>query len=149
MIMEKVKQMKQERGLTNKQLSDLSGVPLATINRIMADMKTSPNFQTVCDLVIAMGGSLDELAGIASPSEEPIAADAPQEQPAPPVQAAHELPMATIRAYEALLDERAMEIKTRDKWVRTLFIMCCVLAILLFGILIFDLVNPAIGFFLR
>ena len=59
-----LKALKLKKNLTNQELSDLSGVPVGTINRIMANQTDNPSFQTVCDIVIALDGSLDELAGI-------------------------------------------------------------------------------------
>ena len=64
MISNQLKLLKERRKLTNQQLSDLSGVPIGTINRIMAGQTDNPSFQTVCDIVMAMDGSLDELVGI-------------------------------------------------------------------------------------
>ena len=58
-----LKALKLKKNLTNQELSDLSGVPVGTINRIMANQTDNPSFQTVCDIVIALDGSLDELAG--------------------------------------------------------------------------------------
>ena len=64
MIGMQLKELKDKRKLTNQQLADLSGVPIGTINRILAGQTENPSFQTVYDMVVAMEGSLDELAGI-------------------------------------------------------------------------------------
>lgn len=64
MIRTQLREMKEQCGLNNKELADRSGVSLPTVNRIMSGETDSPGYQTVCDLVMAMGGSLDELAGI-------------------------------------------------------------------------------------
>ena len=64
MLSTQLKLMKEARKLTTQQLSDLSGVPVGTINRILSGQTDNPSFQTVCDLVMAMDGSLDELVGI-------------------------------------------------------------------------------------
>lgn len=64
MIRVQLREMKEKCGYSNKKIAELSGVSLPTVNRIMSGQTDVPNFQTVCDLVIAMGGSLDELAGI-------------------------------------------------------------------------------------
>ena len=63
MLADYLKLLKNKKNLTNQELADLSGVPVGTINRIMAGQTDNPNFQTVCDIVIALDGSLDELAG--------------------------------------------------------------------------------------
>ena len=124
MISNQLKLLKERRKLTNQQLSDLSGVPIGTINRIMAGQTDNPSFQTVCDIVMAMDGSLDELVGI---KEETI-----QEKKA----ANKEI----IQLYESMLDNK-------EKWMHRLFVCCCILMAVLIGIVIFDLTNPQIGFF--
>ena len=124
MISNQLKLLKERRKLTNQQLSDLSGVPIGTINRIMAGQTDNPSFQTVCDIVMAMDGSLDELVGI---KEETL-----QEKKA----ANKEI----IQLYESML-------ANKEKWMHRLFICCCILMAVLIGIVIFDLTNPQIGFF--
>ena len=64
MIIHKLKEMKKESKLTSQQLSALSGVPASTITRIMSGDTVNPQFQTIVDLVRAMGGSLDEFCDI-------------------------------------------------------------------------------------
>jgi len=124
MLSTRLKELKDQRKLTNQQLSDLSGVPVGTINRIMAGQTDNPSFQTVCDMVMAMGGSLDELAGIQTPGGG---------EPSPP---GEEL----IRLYERTIEGK-------EKWLYRLFFLCCVLVAVLLGVLIYDLTHPMVGFF--
>ena len=124
MLSTRLKELKDQRKLTNQQLSDLSGVPVGTINRIMAGQTDNPSFQTVCDMVMAMGGSLDELAGIQTPGGG---------EPSPP---GEEL----IRLYERTIEGK-------EKWLYRLFFLCCVLIAVLLGVLIYDLPHPMVGFF--
>ena len=63
MLATQLKLLKEKRKLTTQQLSDLSGVPVGTINASSPGRQTT-QLQTVCDLVMAMDGSLDELVGI-------------------------------------------------------------------------------------
>lgn len=56
--------LRDERSLTLPDGEQASGVPLATIKRLLAGQTDSPQFRTVAALVIAAGGSLDVLAGI-------------------------------------------------------------------------------------
>lgn len=126
MISNQLKLLKERRKLTNQQLSDLSGVPIGTINRIMAGQTDNPSFQTVCDIVMAMDGSLDELVGIKEETH--------QEKKT----ANKEI----IQLYESMLDNK-------ERWMHRLFVCCCILIAVLIGIVIFDLTNPQIGFFQR
>ena len=124
MISNQLKLLKERRKLTYQQLSDLSGVPIGTINRIMAGQTDNPSFQTVCDIVMAMDGSLDELVGIKEETH--------QEKKT----ANKEI----IHLYESML-------ANKEKWMHRLFICCCILMAVLIGIVIFDLTNPQLGFF--
>lgn len=124
MLSTRLKELKDQRKLTNQQLSDLSGVPVGTINRIMAGQTDNPSFQTVCDMVMAMGVSLDELAGIQTPGGG---------EPSPPGE-------DLIRLYERTIEGK-------EKWLYRLFFLCCVLVAVLLGVLIYDLTHPMVGFF--
>ena len=124
MLSTRLKELKDQRKLTNQQLSDLSGVPVGTINRIMAGQTDNPSFQTVCDMVMAMGGSLDELAGIQTPGGG---------EPSPPGE-------DLIRLYERTIEGK-------EKWLYRLFFLCCVLVAVLLGVLIYDLTHPMVVFF--
>ena len=84
---EDLKRMKEERKLTTKQISELSGIPESTISRILSGQTDNPSFDTICALVRAMGGSLDEFTGIQS------SADAPES-------------LALVDLYEKMIDEK-------------------------------------------
>ncbi|MBR2491819.1 MAG: helix-turn-helix domain-containing protein [Ruminiclostridium sp.] len=124
-IHNQLKLLKEKRRLTNQQLSDLSGVPIGTVNRILSGQTDNPSFQAVCDMVMAMDGSLDELVGIKeeTPSSERKSAS-----------------KEIIQLYEGIIADK-------EKWMMRLFTCCCILTLVLIGIVAFDLLNPHIGFF--
>ena len=122
MIRVQLREMKEKCGYSNKKIAELSGVSLPTVNRIMSGQTDVPNFQTVCHLVSAMGGSLDELVG--SPPK-PIIQDE-----------------GSIEIYKRMLKEK-------DIWLKRLFAITCTLAVVLIGVLIFDVTHPLIGFIRR
>jgi len=124
-ISNQLKLLKERRHLTNQQLSDLSGVPIGTVNRILSGQTDNPSFQAVCDMVMAMDGSLDELVGI---KEEASTAEKKS--------ASKEI----IQLYEGIIADK-------ERWMMRLFTCCCILTIVLIGIVAFDLLNPHIGFF--
>ena len=123
-----LKALKLKKNLTNQELSDLSGVPVGTINRIMANQTDNPSFQTVCDIVIALDGSLDELAGI-RPKKDSEAENAKY---TPEIEAIYK-----------------QMIHSKDKRSFRLFVFSCVILAFIVFLLIFDLLNPNIGFFRR
>ena len=128
MLSTQLKLLKEKRKLTNQQLSDLSGVPVGTINRILSGQTDNPSFQTVCDIVIALDGSLDELAGIRPKKDN----EAENAKYTPEIEAIYK-----------------QMIHSKDKWIFRLFVFSCVIVAFIVFLLIFDLLNPNIGFFRR
>ena len=61
MGIEYIKEIKKERGLTNEELSKLSGVPLGTLNKILSGHTPDPQFETVKAICKALGISLATL----------------------------------------------------------------------------------------
>lgn len=125
-IYNQLKQLKEKRRLTNQQLADLSGVPIGTVNRILSGQTDNPSFQAVCDMVMAMDGSLDELVGIKEETSSPTERKSAGKE--------------IIQLYEGIIADK-------NKWMVRLFTCCCVLTLVLIGIVAFDLLNPHIGFF--
>ena len=126
MISTQLKELKDKRKLTNQQLAELSGVPVGTINRILSGQTDNPSFQTVCDIVMAMDGSLDELVGISEPEKVPAKGKGPGRE--------------IIELYQTI-------IPGKDKWLRRLFVCCCFLTLVLVAIVGYDLTHPTVGFF--
>lgn len=117
---EDLKRMKEERKLTTKQISELSGIPESTISRILSGQTDNPSFDTICSLVRAIGGSLDEFTGIQS------SADAPES-------------LVLVDLYEKMIDEK-------NRLIKWLLIVCCILIAVFVFIVLFDLINGNIGF---
>ena len=126
MLATQLKLLKEKRKLTTQQLSDLSGVPVGTINRILSGQTDNPSFQTVCDLVMAMDGSLDELVGIQTET--------------PPAEKKAQASQEILRLYEEM-------IATKNAWLLRLFVCLCVVTFAFLFVVIFDLMNPSLGFF--
>jgi transcriptional regulator with XRE-family HTH domain len=70
--LEKLKAFKEEKDLTNSEIARLSNIPLATITRIFNGSTPNPTFETFTQIAIALGVSLDEIAGLKEPDEPPI-----------------------------------------------------------------------------
>ena len=91
-----------------------------TISRILSGQTDNPSFDTICALVRAMGGSLDEFTGIQS------SADAPES-------------LALVDLYEKMIDEK-------NRLIKWLMAVCCILIAVFVFIVLFDLINGNIGF---
>lgn len=137
MICDKLSEAKKRRGLTNQQLADLSGVPVTTVNRILAGTTENPGWQTVLDMATALEVPLAEL--VDSPTadgEEP----AKQTETATPA-----VPLSQNPIYMMAL--QMVERERKEK--RVLFL--CFLVMVLFVVVLFsvDLLNPNVGWFRR
>lgn len=55
MNLEKLKKRKKELGMTNQELSERSGVPLGTVNKIFSGATKSPQYDTILALETVLG----------------------------------------------------------------------------------------------
>lgn len=94
--------LKDKSNVTQQQLSDLTGIPVGTLPRYFGNLDDdSASFEVVRKLVVAMHGSLDELAGI------------------PVMQTEHDESAyrAVVAGLEARLDEKDDRIKHRAELI--------------------------------
>lgn len=64
MLNKYLKELKETSGMTMQQIADKSNVPISTVERILNGKTEQPSFQAVRDIVTALNGSIDVLAGI-------------------------------------------------------------------------------------
>ncbi len=60
---EKIKALKQRRGMTTKELSDKSGIPLGTLNKLLAGIVEEPKLSVALALTSALGTTLGAFVG--------------------------------------------------------------------------------------
>ena len=125
MICKRLKELKDARNLTNRELSDLSGVPLGTVNHIMSHDTANPGIDTVLSLCSALGTTVDTILGISSPG---AAAD-----------------QRLIDSYEQRIDDKIRAMRSRSRWIRALFIICLCQFLFIIIWLIIDVLSPTIG----
>jgi transcriptional regulator with XRE-family HTH domain len=130
--------LKKEKKMTNTEIARLANLPLATVTRIFNGSTPNPTFETFVHIAIALGASLDEIAGLKQSETPPI--DAPIEN--------------TLTAYSDLLkekDDRICELKAeRDKEKREkhrLFLVLFAVTIVSAVILTIDVLNGNFGYF--
>lgn len=118
MLCDDLKALREKRKMTNQQISDASGVPLSSVNRVFSGQTDNPGFLMIRDIVIAMKGSLDEIAGIKhqSSADDQI-----------------------IALYER-------SIANKDRWIKRLFIFSVSIVVGVMVFLLIDILDPAIGF---
>ena len=136
--LEKLKAFKKEKDLTNAEIAKLSNIPLATITRIFNGHTPNPTFETFAQIAIALGASLDEIAGLKQADEPSI--PSPIEN--------------TLNSYADLLkekDDRIKELKEEKERERRekykLAIVCVGLFTVLAIILTVDILNGHFGYF--
>ena len=143
-IIDKIKEAKAEKGITTADISQLSGVPLATLTRILNGKTPNPTLESIVPIAIALGLSIDELMGLKIPEDTPVAA---------PV-------VTALDSYAELLKEKDQRIKEKDKTIEMLkdinekdriqkqrllwFIGCFVIGVVF--VLFLDVFNGNIGF---
>ena len=99
---EKLKMIKEEKKISNAEISKVGNIPLATVIRVFNGQTLNPTFETITGIAIGMGVSLDELAGLKQPDAPPI--PSPIED--------------TLNAYIELLKEKDDKIKERDEKIK-------------------------------
>lgn len=98
-----LRQLKEARGYTQQQIADESGVPIGTIGKYFSALDDeSASYEIIRKLVVCLGGSLDELAGIRADGHR---ADGDADQ-------AYK---AVIAGLEARLDEKDERIEHRGR----------------------------------
>lgn len=137
-ILEKLKVYKRDKGLTNAEIARLSNIPETTITKVFNGATPDPRFETIAQIAIAMGISMDELAGLRTTEPTPVSA---------PV-------VATLDSYAELLkekDERIKELKEEVKEVRKekhrfAIALACIVGFVLL-VLTVDILNGHFGYF--
>ena len=122
-------QLKKLRQMTAQEIADKSGVPLSTVSRVLSGTTDNPSYVTIRDMVKAMGGSLDAIAGIVVEPEKSAQVE--------------ELREATELLRKSL--------EEKNKWLTRLVVYAGMVSLLLIAvlivILIIDYSDPVRGFF--
>ena len=135
---EKLKMIKQEKGLSLAEIAKLADIPLPTITRVFNGQTPNPTFETISRISFALGISLDELSGLKQPEEPPMAS---------PIE-------NTLNSYIELLkekDDRIKELKEDKLAIRNekyklvgLLVGIITAILILFGV---DIFNGHFGYF--
>jgi transcriptional regulator with XRE-family HTH domain len=135
---DKLKMIKEEKDITNAEISNLSNIPLPTNTRVFNGQTPNPTFETISRIAIALGVSLDELVGLKQHDETTISS---------PIE-------TTINSYSELLkekDDRIKELKEDKRVIRNekykligLLVGIITAILILFGV---DIFNGHFGYF--
>ncbi len=93
----------QEKNLTLKQLEEISSVPKSTLERVINGSTPNPSFQTMSDIAVALGLSLNDIAGIEYAGDHESSGR---------VQVVHHSHSAEVNMlYRSMISERDLRIK--------------------------------------
>lgn len=138
MIKEYLKYLKVNGNFSWHDISVASGLPEATIRKILSGETADPRFETVVRLVSAMGGSLDKINAIEKIEKVEISEDSQMKA----LVALKEVYEARINDLKASSEEQ-MRLLKKDR--KILMILLGVLGVLLIGTLLLDLFIGSIG----
>ena len=132
-------------GMTNQQLSDASGVPKATVDRIIRRDTPNPSMQTVLDLSAAVGYTF----GNHPEQTSPIPDESKIRDP---------MTLHMINYYERqaqAYEERIKRVTShfnmllaeKNRWIQTLSTMIGILIVGFISLLLMDIATPELGWF--
>ena len=131
----KLNQYKDEAGMSNHDISERSGVPLGTVNRIRAGTTENSSFEAIAAIVRVLGGSLDELAGIPTKSHHKHHSSEADER--------------IIALYEKQLDNvnaiHEKRIHDKNNWIKILFALVSFLVVVIVTFFAVDVAIPDRG----
>lgn len=69
--LKKIRELKKEKGLSNEDIAELADVPETTVSKIISGATQDPRFESVTKIIIALGGSVDQILGLVPEEPEP------------------------------------------------------------------------------
>ena len=118
LLYEHLRAMKDTSSMTAQQVADKSGVPVATVNRVLQGLTENPGFDTVCKLVKAMGGSLNDL-------DEGKVGE----------------PEGLTQLYERGLEYREQKIKKLERTIIIIAVFAFIVMAAVIGMLVYDMMH--------
>lgn len=120
MLYESLRAMK--GNMTAQQIADKSGVPVATVNRVLQGLTENPGFDTVYKIVKAMGGSLNDL------DEDRVCE-----------------PEGLTQLYERGLEYRERKIKKLERTIMIIAVFTFIVMAAVIVMLVYDMTHLSIG----
>lgn len=152
-LIEKIREVKKERHLSNEKICELSGVAEATVSRILNGTSKRPSFDSILSMATALGISEENILVAAFNGEEP-----PQE-----VEAVAESYANVLSVKETKIEEQEKRIKVLEdsnerykrnnvKLTTAVFVLgavLCVVCIALSIYFVYDVLHGDIGYIRR
>lgn len=131
---QRLKYAKEDRHLTNAQVSELSGISISTVNKLLGGVQSDPKLYNAAAICKALGLSMDELFGLVHEEKSPEAL----------TEKLHETELECVRLREEnkrlkeVNDIRKEQLNARKPVTYMLLGLCAILACALAAYLIID-----------
>lgn len=133
MVKDYLNTLKIKGGFTTAEISKLSGIPEATVRKILSGETADPRFETIVKLVESMGGSMDDIAGSRKNTEietnAVIALKDAYESRIEEMTASYDTRISDLKEYVASLKQEK----------KTLAIVAIALVFIIVGLFVFDI----------
>lgn len=133
--------LREKRGMTLQDVAQKSGIPLSTLKRTLQGTTGTP--MSTYEMLVTQGlgatmrDFIDEIY-------------APEPQPDPQTaETAEQTPVPDVTAMRLLLAEKDTRIRQLGKWLRWSVIYSVSITGILVGLFLYDVLNPAVGWFQR
>ena len=133
--------------LSAQDVADRCGLSVNTVHNILSGKTHNPNIDTCAMIARGLGISLDFIAGLEFAQK--IVDDPTPTELMPPIAQPPIVPTAApglCPHHDALVSLYERTIASKDRWIRSLFIIVILLALFITGVLIFDLTHSGWGY---
>lgn len=133
--------------LSAQDVADRCGLSVNTVHNILSGKTHNPNIDTCAMIARGLGISLDFIAGLEF-AQKIVDDPTPTEQ-MPPIAQPPIVPTAApglCPHHDALVSLYERTIASKDRWIRSLFIIVILLSLFITGVLIFDLTHSGWGY---
>ncbi len=141
-FLERLRVLKDKSGLTTKQIADRCGIPESTVTRIFSGKTPNPTIISVMAITKAMGGTaadvFDDNAQVNTQPKVPQAVLSDMERKN----------LEIVELYKGIINSKDENIRAKDKTIKMLTAVILGFALVFVFLLLFDLFNGSIGFFL-
>lgn len=140
--------LKDKNNLTQRQLADMTGIPVGTLPRYFGALDDdAANFEVVRKLVVAMHGSLDELAGI--PLRQAEHDESAYKAVVAGLEARLDEKNDRIRHRAELLDDEQQRSERETRRANRATLIACIIGALFVLLVFIDALIPTRGWILR
>ena len=140
--------LKDKNNLTQRQLADMTGIPVGTLPRYFGALDDdAANFEVVRKLVVAMHGSLDELAGI--PLRQAEHDESAYKAVVAGLEARLDEKNDRIRHRAELLDDEQQRSERETRRANRATLIACIIGALFVLLVCIDALIPTRGWILR